>query len=627
MRGTGHTLSRLPVARSLARWALMSGAAVLAATALFAGAVPKAYGQIQTFPEETAMAVARPLLPGGAMPRAAGLPAVLAPSDAARLRRLFALQASGQIAAAIREAAALDSAEPVVEAVLGHVLADRHLGPHTRTSGAELAAWLARWPDLPDAPAIHALLARRLAPGQALPAAPPRPAGLGRAPEPDPAEAAAEADDPAAALPPRQAQIDQAVRDAARNGRPGAAARVLSRAGALAPGHAALLRGEAAQILFARNRDREALEIAAPGASGAALAGHWAGLAAWRLGHAEQAATLFQAAWHAELATPAQRAAAAFWAARAHLRADDPANHALWLSFAAQEPHSFHGLVARRMLGLALEDGALPRETLGEADLAAIAAHPGGLRALALIQIGRRDRAEAELRQLWPAAVAAPGLGRALMLVADQAGLHSLAVQLADLLDEVERRPRARFLVPRLRPAGGFTADPALVYAIARIESNFDPTLVSPAGARGLMQLMPGTARFLAGIPAGTEDEPAPLPALHDPAVNLSLGQRYLNFLATTEAVGGDKLRLLAAYNAGPSAMARWAAAIRDQGDPFLFLEAIPIDETRAFVPRVLAHTWRYASRMRLPTPSLDDLAAGQWPRYLRPDPAEAAVN
>ena len=98
--------------------------------------------------------------------------------------------------------------------------------------------------------------------------------------------------------------------------------------------------------------------------------------------------------------------------------------------------------------------------------------------------------------------------------------------------------------------------------------------------------------------------------------MNLRLGQRYLNFLAATDAVGGDKIRLLASYNSGPTAMARWRAAIRDQGDPLLFIEAIPIDETRAFVPRVLAHTWLYAENLRLPAPSLDELAAGIWPRY-----------
>ena len=163
----------------------------------------------------------------------------------------------------------------------------------------------------------------------------------------------------------------------------------------------------------------------------------------------------------------------------------------------------------------------------------------------------------------------------------------------------------------------------ALVLAIARIESNFDAAAVSPAGARGLMQIMPATARFLAGLAEDSEH----LPALHDPAVNLSLGQRYLNFLAATDVVGGDKLRLLASYNTGPGAFSRWGAAIRDQGDPFLFLEAIPVDETRAFIPRVLAHTWLYASRLGLPTPSLDELAGGAWPRYAWDSTAAATLH
>jgi soluble lytic murein transglycosylase-like protein len=109
--------------------------------------------------------------------------------------------------------------------------------------------------------------------------------------------------------------------------------------------------------------------------------------------------------------------------------------------------------------------------------------------------------------------------------------------------------------------------------------------------------------------------------------VNLSLGQRYLNFLAATDIVAGDKLRLLASYNTGPGAFSRWGTAIRDQGDPLLFLEAIPIDETRSFVPRVLAHTWLYANRLGLPTPSLDELAAGAWPRYAWDSTAAATLH
>ncbi len=615
MRGIGHALSRLPVAR-----AFVLGAAVLAASA-----VPKAYGQPQPPTEDTALAVPR-LAPRGSGDL--GLPQPLPPSEAARLRRLFALQSRGAIAEAVRQSMALDHDDPVVVAVLGHLLADRHLGPHTRTTAAELQEWLERWPTLPDGPAIHSLLKRRIARGTPLPPAPdtsalPHPATTLPVPE--------EAETPGPTLP-RLPELDRRVREAARSRTYGAASRVILDARDLPPGYAALLRGEAGQILFALNLDREAYEVAAIGAESCqrsrsatcvtvAAAGHWAGLAAWRQGRIPQARTMFELAWAADIASASQRAAAAFWAARAHQRLGDPERHAAWLHRAAAEERTFHGLIARRSLGMPLEGPPLPRETLGEADLDAVANHPAGLRAFALLQVGQRDRAEAELRQLWPATQTSPGLGRALMLIAEHAGMDVLAAQLADLAQAADGRPRerTRFAVPRLRPAGGFTTDPALVYAIARTESNFDPTAVSPAGARGLMQLMPGTARFLAGL---SDSPDRPLPPLEDPAVNLSLGQRYLNFLAATDVVAGDKIRLLASYNSGPSAFARWSSAMADHGDPLLFIEAIPIDETRAFVPRVLTHTWLYATRLRLPAPSLDQLATGAWPRYAWDDGA-----
>jgi hypothetical protein len=55
---------------------------------------------------------------------------------------------------------------------------------------------------------------------------------------------------------------------------------------------------------------------------------------------------------------------------------------------------------------------------------------------------------------------------------------------------------------------------------------------------------------------------------------------------------------------------------VRDEDDPLLFIEAIPNDETRAFVQHVLTYTWIYAARLRLPAPSLDELAAGDFPRF-----------
>ena len=137
----------------------------------------------------------------------------------------------------------------------------------------------------------------------------------------------------------------------------------------------------------------------------------------------------------------------------------------------------------------------------------AVAAIPAGLRAFALLQLDQPDRAAAELRQLWPQAQASRPLARAAMLVADAAGLQELAEAYADLLATADGRPREgmRFAVPRLRPVRGFTVDPALIYGLARTESNFDATLVSQAGARGLLQIMPETARFIAGGPPGED--------------------------------------------------------------------------------------------------------------------------
>jgi hypothetical protein len=79
--------------------------------------------------------------------------------------------------------------------------------------------------------------------------------------------------------------------------------------------------------------------------------------------------------------------------------------------------------------------------------------------------------------------------------------------------------------------------------------------------------------------------------------------------------VKGNLIKMLAAYNDGTGGFASWAQDIRAPGnDPFLYIEAIPIPQTRHFVQRVLANTWIYAARLGLPAPSLDALAVGRPP-------------
>lgn len=138
--------------------------------------------------------------------------------------------------------------------------------------------------------------------------------------------------------------------------------------------------------------------------------------------------------------------------------------------------------------------------------------------------------------------------------------------------------------------------DPYLVAALMRQESRFESEAVSPAGAVGLMQLMPGTARRLAGGPVSRR-------RLYDPETNIRLGARYLAQLL--QRYGGETEKAVASYNAGPGHMEEWSA----QGgrDPAEFVESIGIEQTREFVYVVLRNYRFYR-----------DLYAGQPNRRLR---------
>ncbi|MCL2427902.1 MAG: transglycosylase SLT domain-containing protein [Alphaproteobacteria bacterium] len=599
MRGIGRVPpSRLSLIRSL-----------IAALACLTGAsLPVAQAQTSRVgaADETAMAIPRAHPPeGGAAP----LPQPLAPSEAGRIRRIFALQAEGDFGEAERQTARLSDTT-----LLGHILADRYLGRSYQPNVGELAAWLARYPTLPDAPAVFAALKRR-APKRAAREATPVLDRLADASNPaTPPEA-----DPALPRIARNPLLDRAVSGYAEAGNTQAARALIARTKPREPAYAALLEAEVARSLFDRNDDAAALEVAGNAvrdvseAGQPVLAGYIAGLAAWRLGRPDLARDNFEAAAKAGYGTAALRAAAAFWAARAHLRAGDAPGFVPWMRRAADEPNSFYGQLARRTLGMS-GGFAWTRETASEADIAAVAATPEGLRAFALLEVGQSDRAEQELRLLWPAARDHAGLQNAMLLVAREAALTDLAAQLAPLV-QAEGGTASdvdRFAVPKLRPRSGFSVDPALIYGLTRVESNFNATAVSPTGALGLMQLMPVTAGFIADDPSLARRGGR----LRDPALNLELGQQYIAYLARQDGIADDLIRLLASYNAGPGSLERWAGAVHDEDDPLLFIEAIPIDQTRRFVHDALAYSWIYAERLGLPAPGLNQLAAGAFPRF-----------
>jgi soluble lytic murein transglycosylase-like protein len=478
-----------------------------------------------------------------------GLPQPLSPGEAVRIKHIFALQAAGAIPEALRETSLLDN-----DLLLGPILADRYLGGWTHPSAADLTDWLAKYGDQPDAPAIRVLRAR-MAPDDPPPAPPPGP----------------------------------------RRG---------SAASTTAP----------IRTLFVQNRDTAAVASASPLLSRAAASGAEpllaAGLAAWRAGNPPTAFSFFEAAYRAA-PTAALRAAGAFWVARTARREADRSASVVWLRRAAQEIDTFYGRIAARMLGPSL--ACVTGETLGTADLDALSATPEGSRAFALLQVGEKRRAEAELRALWADAGQDPILARPLALLARAVGLPQFAAELRSAAPPAPEAPQP----PSLQPSGGFVIDPSLIYALVHHESNFHTAAVSHSGARGLMQLMPETARAVSGDQSLTGVN---INRLHDPAVNLAVGQRYLLQLSEDDSIDGDLLRLLAGYGQGLFGLKRWADSVNDQGDPLLFLEAIPNPATRSFIQDILAWSWHYAAALKLPAASLDALAAGHFPHLVRAD-------
>jgi soluble lytic murein transglycosylase len=161
------------------------------------------------------------------------------------------------------------------------------------------------------------------------------------------------------------------------------------------------------------------------------------------------------------------------------------------------------------------------------------------------------------------------------------------------------------FGVPEFSPLAG-SADLSLVYSIARQESEFIPAAASGAGAKGLMQLLPATARDAAKR-AGVAFDAGRL--ITDPSFNTQLGAAFLGQLLADE--NGSPVLAFAAYNAGGGRVQQWIQAYGDPRlpnvDPVDWIERIPFDETRDYVQRVMEN-WRvYRARFAKPAETADE--------------------
>jgi soluble lytic murein transglycosylase-like protein len=525
---------------------------------------------------------------------------VLSPADVQLYEDIFAAEKAGHNAKADSLAADLSD-----KSLWGYVLEERYLGPHYHAKFPELRAWLQEYGDLDGADKVYKLALKR-APGKGAVPAPIRPHWRGVNDDPS------AFDDPGLQRPSAQ-RFAAELRNFERQDRPEAAESLWKRAVAqhrFSQADLDRLGISVATGYLAELKDKQALSVCdriiAKSGIGAQQC-HWiAGLASYRLGNFGDAAEHFENVLNTSR-VPRTYSAAAFWAARSYMHTDHPERVLTLYERAASEPDSFYGLLALRLLGRNMGAG-FADPAVDSVSFAQLMEDKAAHRAVALWQVGRTEAIEGELSRAF--GDISPDLDPAFAALARNLGLPALELRAAETAAPMLRLS-SLYPVPPYKPEGGYSLDQAMILAFARQESRFQTGAKSKAGARGVMQIMPKTAVTITHDRslAGRNKE-----RLNDPVYSLTLAQDYLRDLL--ERQNGNLFSIAAAYNAGEHNLERWQAAYGTDPDPLLFIETIPLAETRDYIKRVVTNFWMYRLRLGEPVTALDETASGGWPIY-----------
>ncbi len=309
---------------------------------------------------------------------------------------------------------------------------------------------------------------------------------------------------------------------------------------------------------------------------------------------------------------PLSLSRAEYWMGRAADAAGDRTGAAAHFKRAGAYPTTFYGQLALARLGntrLQLSQPPTPdaadRQRFANRELVKVIQH--------LTAAGRTDATGLFYRHLAdtlddPAEIAL------LAAMADQNGEYQIALQIGKTA-AVRGMPVETLAFPtEAIPASTKMpkVEKSVVYAVARQESAFNPEAISRAGARGLLQLMPDTARHVAksiGLPYSKAR------LTSDPAYNATLGAAHLGDLV--DNFGGSYVMTFAAYNAGASRVAQWVKQHGDPRDPKVdvvdWIELIPFTETRNYVQRIIENLQVYRARMGEPALVIEaDLKRGK---------------
>ncbi|WP_343847398.1 transglycosylase SLT domain-containing protein [Bowmanella denitrificans] len=286
-----------------------------------------------------------------------------------------------------------------------------------------------------------------------------------------------------------------------------------------------------------------------------------------------------------------------YWLARSYEHLNDPVNAKRQYDALSNVRH-YYGFLAAGKLAKAPNLADTPLQ-ISDLELSTVENLPAAKRARELLALKRYTAARREWIQLQSQLTYQQGLAAAVL--ADRWGWHDQAIfafSRLGYLDDVKRRFPLAYDQTLMHNASKHHVDPAWAFAIARRESSFMVDANSGVGAKGLMQVMPGTARHLAKKKVSNQ-------VLFDPEKNVEYGTQYLRYLM--DKMQDNPVLATAAYNAGMSRVKRWLP--KEDVPMDVWVETIPYKETRNYVKAVMAYKQIYKQRLGQQQNLFEDLA------------------
>ena len=365
---------------------------------------------------------------------------------------------------------------------------------------------------------------------------------------------------------------------------------------------------------YAVGKDKVSMKIAINAASRSGIDNpklYWrAGLASYRLNKKEVALKHFiqltkikKNIW--------LKSAGAYWAAKIYLEFNNELEAKNNFTIAAEQVNTFYGQLAIEYLGYK-ENIIWEVKKSGSFFELDILNNEHIKRALALSSIGRYGEADQEIRFVY--GILGNDKIYELLELTNYLNLPAVQLRLGDkLFQKGDMSYLALYPSPQWINNQEKKIDEVLLWSLMRKESSFYLKAKSPRSARGLLQLMPSTART---VMRDRSIRGSNLWKLYDLEYNILIGQKLLLRLMDQENISDSLVPLLMSWNAGPTRYKKWNEQIKIYSDPLLYIESIPSYETRWFVKKVLKNMWIYRDKLQQPKLSRKDLANNFWPKY-----------